>query len=605
MKRLLLSTLVLLTAVTARADGWPAGYGGVMLQGFYWDSFVATQWTRLESQADELAAYFDLIWVPQSGNCNQSSNSMGYLPYYFWDQNSSFGTESELRSMIAAFKERGLGTIADVVVNHHNTEGWFTFPAETYNGVTYQLLSTDIVADDDSGATATQAAAEGVALSSNNDEGEGWDGCRDLDHKSSNVQTIIKAYLDYLANDLGYTGFRYDMVKGFAASHIADYNAAAGVEFSVGEYWDSNSLIESWIGNTGRTSAAFDFQFRYNVRDAINNNNWSKLNSVNNLMHDANYRQWAVTFVENHDTEYRSASEQQDPIVADTLAANAYLLAMPGTPCVFLKHWTAHKRELKQMINCRKALGITNTSTYEAVGSTSNTKSYAVSVAGSKGNLLCVVGSGAADRTFDESEWVKLCEGYHYVYYASANSGITAEDIAEEEEEEAFEPYTISVYVNADDAGSAWADAWSTATNSYINYWTWNDTGNHAPANSSWPGDKITATTTRDGKTFFKKSYTIESADDYVCFVFSVGTGTPQTVDVQGITSTKYYEISSEKSSTNYRVSDVTEQYINSIEIVENEQLPADNCSYNLSGQRVGNAYRGVVIRNGRKVLTF
>lgn len=88
--------------------------------------------------------------------------------------------------------------VADVVVNHHDTDGWFTFPAEVYKGVTYQFKSTDIVANDDKGKTAKEATKQGISLSKNNDEGEDWDGCRDLDHKSQNVQTIIKAYLKYL-----------------------------------------------------------------------------------------------------------------------------------------------------------------------------------------------------------------------------------------------------------------------------------------------------------------------------------------------------------------------------------------------------------------------
>lgn len=66
-----------------------------MLQGFSWDSYVDTQWSNLESQADELSRYFSLIWVPQSGNCNSSYNQMGYTPVYYFDQNSSFGTEAQ------------------------------------------------------------------------------------------------------------------------------------------------------------------------------------------------------------------------------------------------------------------------------------------------------------------------------------------------------------------------------------------------------------------------------------------------------------------------------------------------------------------------------
>ena len=53
-----------------------------MLQGFFWDSYVDTQWVNLEEQAAEMGDYFDLIWVPQSGNCNSTGNVMGYLPVY-------------------------------------------------------------------------------------------------------------------------------------------------------------------------------------------------------------------------------------------------------------------------------------------------------------------------------------------------------------------------------------------------------------------------------------------------------------------------------------------------------------------------------------------
>ena len=68
--RKLYSTLILsLVTVISMAQGWPKDYNGVMLQGFYWDSFADTQWTRLERQADDLSKVFDLVWIPQSGNC--------------------------------------------------------------------------------------------------------------------------------------------------------------------------------------------------------------------------------------------------------------------------------------------------------------------------------------------------------------------------------------------------------------------------------------------------------------------------------------------------------------------------------------------------------
>lgn len=425
------------------AQGWPANYGGVMLQGFYWNSYDDTNWTNLKSQVNDFADNFSLIWLPQSGKCLGNSQTMGYKPYYYFNQNSSFGTEAELRDLIKTFKGKGIGMVADVVVNHHDTDGWFTFPAEVYKGVTYQFKSTDIVANDDKGKTAKEATKQGISLSKNNDEGEDWDGCRDLDHKSQNVQTIIKAYLKYLKDDLGYTGFRYDMVKGFSGSHVADYNKSVGIEYSVGEYWDSNAKIQSWINATLKNSAAFDFQFRYNVRDAINSNNWAALKSTNNLMNDKNWRQYAVTFVENHDMEYRSASEQQDPIRRDTLAANAYLLAMPGTPCVFFTHWLEYKDEIGAMISARKAAGITNMSDYEVKVSTS--AYYAVNV-----NKTLYAAVGRLDKMENPgADWQKVLSGYHYAYYLNKSLETAFVDKASGIRDNSFKVKLIAVSKDA------------------------------------------------------------------------------------------------------------------------------------------------------------
>ena len=415
MKRFLLSLIIVLGSLPMLAQGWPSQYEGVMLQGFYWDSFSQTQWTKLEKQADELSQYFSLVWLPQSANCG--GKSMGYDDLYWFPghYDSSFGTEAQLRSLITTFKAKGIGTIADVVINHRrNVSSWVDFPKETYNGITYELKSTDICANDDGGKTKTWASQNGYSLSSNNDTGEGWDGMRDLDHKGENVQTNVKAYLKMLLADLGYVGFRYDMVKGYAGSYTKLYNEDANPQFSVGEYWDGNaSTVKNWINAAGKTSAAFDFPFRYTVRDAINGNDWRKL-SGNSLISDNNYKQYSVTFVENHDTEYRSSTAQQDPIKKDTLAANAFLLAMPGTPCVFLTHWLDCKRDIKAMIDVRNAVGIHNQSEYLPYA-TQQTY-YAVGSTGSKGEMLAVVGSGHANYT-PNARFVKVLSGYHYAYY--------------------------------------------------------------------------------------------------------------------------------------------------------------------------------------------
>ena len=601
------------------SQGWANDYSGVMLQGFSWDSYNESQWKVLANQVDDLKGYIDLVWLPQSGKCMETTQVMGYMPYYYFNQNSSFGSEAELRSLITKFKAAGIGAIADVVVNHRNTEGWYKFPAETYKGVTYQMQPTDICKNDDGGETATQAAKDGVSLSQNNDEGTDWKGCRDIDHKSENVQKVIKAYLKYLKDDLGYTGFRYDMVKGFDGSHVADYNDAVGVEYSVGEYWDGNDKIESWINKTAKRSAAFDFQFRYNVRDAVNgaangkvatSSDWSKLNSNDNLMHDANYRRYAVTFVENHDTQYRSAKEQNDPLRKDTIAANAYMLAMPGTPCIFQPHWRDYKPELKEMIAARKYAGITNMSNY-ANKKCQNTL-YVNEVTGTKHKLLVAVGNDA-NKYAGETGYTKILSGYHYAYFLSNDAETSWTSMPSGSYEEGFTT-TLTAVSQTEGAKLVYTLDGSTPTAKsttvesgkeisingtctlkvgllvngevrniathqytiekfkaykfmiYVNAdavkwnplycYTWKG------ANSDWPGEKMTETKTIGGKTWYYKEVSIDNATEVVNVIFnSTGTDKPQTVDITGLTSTAYFEIETSKEGKNYKVKDVTAEY--------------------------------------------
>ena len=665
MKKLFSLIVCTLATLSLSAQGWPAQYEGVMLQGFYWDSFSQSQWVKLEKQADELSQYFSLVWLPQSADCG--GTSMGYDDLYWFPghYNSSFGSEAELRSLIQTFKSKGIGTIADVVINHRkNVSNWVDFPKETYNGVTYELKSTDICGNDDGGKTKTWAQQNGYTLG-NNDTGEGWDGMRDLDHKSENVQANVKAYLKMLLNDLGYTGFRYDMVKGYSATYTKMYNEDSQPQFSVGECWDGTNTIKNWIEGTGKTSAAFDFQFRYTVRNAANNGDWRKLIQQNDgnwplissSYNNGAYKQWAVTFVENHDTEKRS-NAAQDPLKKDTLAANAYLLAMPGTPCVFFTHWIDCKQSIKAMIDVRRFAGIQNTGNYNMLQA-NNAKYAAFSSQGSKSNLLVVVGQ--TNMYTPEASWIKVLEGHHFAYYLDQNANTAWVDLASGEYEGTqkatltavtatagaqlvyttdgstptanstkvasgtkiditgnmtlkvglliggavsgivtrtyTEPApvvktTINIYVNTDNVG------WTA-----VNFWSWGGDDSHSPVNKNWPGDKVTTTTTIDGKQWYTKQFTINGNDDFVNLVFSTGDkGSPQTVDINNVTTTKFYEISTQKEGDKHTVTDVTGSHTD-IREVRGKMADGRSNIYDLQGRRVTNMQRGIYIVNGKKVV--
>ncbi len=673
MKKIYLTLVALLATINMFAQGWPANYSGVMLQGFYWDSFSESKWTKLEAQAPELGQYFNLVWIPQSAYCG--NKSMGYDDlYWFSNYESSFGSESELRSLIKTFKNNGIGTIADVVINHRkNVSTWFDFPVEIYKGVTYEMKSTDICANDDGGKTKKEADKQGVKLSSNNDTGDDWDGMRDLDHSNENVQTIVKAYLDMLLNDFGYAGFRYDMVKGYSGKFTGIYNTATKPSYSVGEYWDGDvSKVKNWLESTKVneeiTSAVFDYPIRYVVRDAIKGK-WSDV-KTNGLANDNSYKQYAITFVENHDTEYRSASEQQDPIRKDTLAANAYILASCGTPCVFYKHWIDCKQDIKAMINARQLAGITNTSntTFNAYkGEGYN----GIMTTGTKTSLLAIVGPNA--NKFEVSNaYAEILNGYHYRYFMSKKANVAWVNLASGEYEGAqkaklvavsnaddaqlvyttdgteptasskkaksgeeleipfgettlkvgllidgvvsgvltrtykvekpadFDPYDITVYANADQVG--WKDG--------FNFWAWCDSPKeNLTVKGVWPGDKVTQCKEIEGKKWYYQTYKIKSKDYKVSFVFSTGTGTPQTVDFTDINKDTYLEVLNEKNNEgHYKIKDVTADMpttgITDAPVID-KTTSTNNAWYTLDGMKMNQKPQqtGIYIHQGKKIV--
>ena len=627
MKKLFIAATLAVLPVLAFAQGWPANYSGVMLQGFYWDSFNDSKWTNLESQADELAEFFKLVWIPQSASCN--GTSMGYdAVYWFSNYNSSFGSKTELQSMINTFKSKGIGTIADVVINHRKSiNDWVTFPSETYKGVTYKLLSTDICRDDDGGATLNWANQNGKSLSANNDTGEDWGGLRDLDHKSTNVQNAVKAYIQMLLNDLGYVGFRYDMTKGYAASYTGMYNAYANPTYSVGEYWDGNlSAVKAWIDGTKVNgvvqSAAFDFPFRYTVRDAVNNNNWSNLSgSGKGLNLDANYRRYSVTFVENHDTQYRDASNPQDPINQYIAAANAYMLSLPGTPCVFLKHWISYKESIKQMIYARQLAGITNTSTTAQQASSSANNYYAQRTTGTRGTLLVAMGNTAYTIP---SSYVLVVSGTNYRMALSKTTETAWASVPSGTHQD---PFNVTLTAVSQTAGAQIVytldGSEPTATNGtviasggtarinkcltmkagllingvvtgvitrhytvvneeydpyeitvylkdptvspnnwpQVAYYCWDS--NDVQQCGNWPGQVVTDTRVINGVKFYYKTFTITGTNYSVNFVFSQGgstAGSHQTVDVTGVRETSFFEVTTQTNK--YQVRNVTADYL-------------------------------------------
>lgn len=414
MKKLFSTILACLSVTFTMAQGWPANYGGVMLQGFYWDYYNYEEemnatgwatWKGLESHADDLEGYIDLIWVPNSARTkndwcveNGYLKDMGYMPCWWLNHdNTIFGDTKDLKSMIAAYKAKGIGIIEDVVINHKNGENdWCDFPNEEVEGEhgIYKLNWTlnDICYNDNGGYVRTMFDVTGAA-----DTGDDFDGCRDLDHTGANVQQNVKTYLDYLQKELGYAGFRYDMVKGYNPQYVGIYNTYAKPTFSVSECWDNIGGTTWWVEGTKQNgiiqSAAFDFPLKFLINSAFKDGFNGGALSMSNLRDlsmagNTGYNRYSITFVDNHDT-YRDESIPMHN-ANHVLAANAFILAMPGTPCLFLPHWKMHKDNLKKMIAARKAVGVNNQSSIEEVQGLTGGIGYKVS--GTNGSILITLG---------------------------------------------------------------------------------------------------------------------------------------------------------------------------------------------------------------------
>lgn len=649
-------TMLLLSTAARSAEGWPANYGGVMLQAFYWDSYDDTKWTNLTAQADELSKYFDLIWVPNAGNCR--SQGMGYLPvYWFQNYNSSFGTKAQLLQMIQTYKEKNVGIIEDVVINHKSPLGrndsWIDFVNETFTlgGETKTVTwsGADICQNDDGGYVKEQ----GFDVTGANDTGEDFSGARDLDHTGANVQNNCKLYCQFLLQELGFAGFRLDMVKGYGGEYTKIYNEASQPQYCVGEYWDGKDAITNWINKTGKTSAAFDFPMKWQINKAFDEGNWSALNDKG-LSGDPYWNQYSVSFIDNHDTGREIGQKLKNNI----LAANAFLLAMPGTPSIFLKHWKAYKVSIGNMILARKAAGITNTSQITEQGTQDG--GYVIKTQGSKGTVLCISGYV---QNYNTEGFKLIATGQNFAYFVSNNVNVEGLNTTDEDPGETIEGDPCTVYVVADAAPYLYA---------------WNS---EYELNGAWPGKQMTETEVVDGQKFYKTTFNSEGSYN---IIFNDGNGN-QTPNIEGLTGDNYFtyngtsgyavygeEIATEtvvyveaaqapylyawdgsgdlnggwpgtkmtetvnaygkdwwvarfdKAPINIifndgngnQTSDINgisghcfftydgaTEYATSIRTVTTQQPAPTTQLYNLAGQRVSPSYKGIVIQNGKKMI--
>ena len=419
----------------------PAQCPDVMLQAFYWDSYDSSKPTTTYgrtkwidhlngtngSNAVEMGQWFDMIWLPQ---LSKSTGGMGYLPTNYSDLNSDLGTKGKLEELVSTFHQNGARVIADIVINHAvAAQGWCDYN-KTYNFGVYgsykpdgsYLCNTDEI-NYKSEAGSCKGYATGGADDGYGDEANYPDG-RDWDHTSAKVQNMFKAYLKWLHNVVKIDGVRYDYCKGYHNSHINDYNRAAETYFSVMEYWDGNvNTLQSRLADAGWNTTTFDFATKYTAfNNGIASDYYQGLKGAG--LPGAGKARYAVTFVDSHDSFQRDNNElcgegNSMSLCRDkVLQCNAYMLSMPGVPCVFWPHWVTFKDEIKAMINARYKAGVHSES---SVSDEAGDGFYKATITGTNGSIRLLLGPNSGYNTTPQG-YTLAAKGVNYGVYYKMNS---------------------------------------------------------------------------------------------------------------------------------------------------------------------------------------
>lgn len=451
MKKIILSVLSLvfaagISSLGAKDIGVPAECEDVMLQAFYWDSyktqsstdskFCRTKWIDLLADTAAINANFDLVWLPPSAYADggDGRGGVGYSPKQYNNQDSDWGTKTKLQSLIQAFHAAGTKVIGDIVINHRsNLSNWCDFWEDNFTviyGGKYQLTQEHICKGDE-GFTDSRSSCYGAAVSTRGaaDTGTNFEGARDLDHTNTYVQSWAKSYLKWMKGNMKYDGFRYDMTLGYHGRYLSMYNQASQPYISVSECWESISRQKQHLQECDSNTMVFDFQQKYELRSAIVGGSYAKLKRNMNTFRGQRLEKYAVTFVDNHDTfdrgnaygnnQFTNTTDLSDSTARQqVLQAYAYLMSMPGVPCVFYPHWSAYKQEINELIAARKRAGIHSESqVLEEMSGTSQTGvlQYSATVQGHRGKVVVRVG---LHRSMDVPEgYVQVAGGHSYTVY--------------------------------------------------------------------------------------------------------------------------------------------------------------------------------------------
>lgn len=171
----------------------------------------------------------------------------------------------------------------------------------------------------------------------------------DFNTYSPTVQTRLNDWGYWMADEVGFDGFRLDFVRGYQPEFISSWInnlplLDGNQRFIVGEYWGVDYQIKNWVASLaaeGADADAFDFPLKSTLTTMCNgdaNFNMSWLNHAGMIRNNSGNElsgTSVVTWLDNHDT----GKEHDKWVTKDWHMGYAYILTHEGRPCIFYPHY--------------------------------------------------------------------------------------------------------------------------------------------------------------------------------------------------------------------------------------------------------------------------
>ncbi|MCD7973123.1 MAG: alpha-amylase [Candidatus Azobacteroides sp.] len=361
---------------------------GVMMQYFEWNlPDNGKFWKQLKEDAVHLQEIgVTSVWIPPACKASAGIKDTGYGIYDLYDLGefnqkntirTKYGTKNELIEAIDELHKYQISVYFDAVMNHkagadytekflvkevdpnnrehpisdaYEIEGWTGFDFKgrgnkysDFKWHWYHFSGTDYNQANNKTAI-YQIQGEGKKWA------EGVDGengnydylmFADIDFDNPDVVTEMKKWGQWVAKELKLDGMRLDAIKHINDSYIEHFldavRAEKGNEFyAVGEYWkrDINEL-NAYLSSVKYKVDLFDVPLHYNMYQASEQ---GESYDMRNLLKDtlvAVHPEVAVTFVDNHDSQWGSSLQSQVKSWFKPLAYALITLMEKGYPCIF------------------------------------------------------------------------------------------------------------------------------------------------------------------------------------------------------------------------------------------------------------------------------